>query len=223
MICWRTKSRTTDYIDGRLRKSEESGLAKHLDECPSCSTWVEQMRSVRAALNEVPTVVAPSELSMALRVEASRERQAVVASHGSRFRRLWDQWRFRIDAVMRPLTIPATGGVVSSLILFGGLGFTAAGSNQMVNYEVPVVYADHIDTNLVPMDLRSSVMVTFSLDGNGRITDYSVRDSSTSFVGDPSRLQPNNISMPSFPSVLALAQPVTSDVSILFRPIVFRQ
>jgi hypothetical protein len=92
-----------------------------------------------------------------------------------------------------------------------------------VSYEVPVFFAENSSANLVPVELRSSVMVTLSLDGNGRIKDYSVRDGAASFVGDPSRLQPNNISMPTFPSVLALAQPINSDISILFRPIVFRQ
>ncbi len=124
---------------------------------------------------------------------------------------------------MRPLTIPATGGLLSSVILFGALAFTIESNTHNVSYEVPVMYADHAAANLVPMELRSSVILTISLDGKGRITDYAVRDASASFVGDASRLQDNNISLPSFPSVLALAQPITGDVSILFRPLVFRQ
>ncbi len=55
---------------------------------------------------------------------------------------------------MRPLTIPATGGLLSSLILFGALAFTIGRSSRMVNYEVPVMYADRMDANLVPLQLR---------------------------------------------------------------------
>jgi hypothetical protein len=91
-----------------------------------------------------------------------------------------------------------------------------------VSYEVPVFYADRADANLVPLELRSSVVLTLSLDGNGRITDYAVRDGSASFVGDAARLQNTNISLPEFPSVLAVQQPVSSDISISFIPIVFR-
>lgn len=223
MICWSAERRMTDYIDGRLRKSERSRLGKHLNECPSCSAHAEQLGSVRTALRELPDPALPDNLKASLRVHASREREAVILSHGSRLNHLWRRWKFRIDEFLRPLTIPATGGLVFSLILFGGLTFTISSSNPRVAYEVPVFYADHLSANLVPLELRSSVMLTFSLDGSGRITDYSVRDSSQSFVGDVARLQANNISLPAFPSVLALAQPINGDVSILFRPMVFRQ
>jgi hypothetical protein len=158
-----------------------------------------------------------------LYVTASQERQAIADHLGSHFMRMWNQWRLRADEIMRPLTIPATGGLLSSLILFGALAFAIGTTGRMVSYEVPVMYADRVDANLVPLQLRSSVMLTLSLDGKGRITDYTVRDGSDSFVGDATRLQYNNISLPDFPSVLALAQPINRDVSILFRPIVFRR
>jgi hypothetical protein len=137
--------------------------------------------------------------------------------------RAWNRWRFRLDEIMRPLTIPATGGLLSSVLLFGLLAFTIGTTTRAVSYEVPVMYVDHTDANLVPVELRSSVILTLSLDGNGRITDYAVHDGNASFVGDAARLQYNNISLPAFPSVLAVAQPVNGDVSILFKPIVFRQ
>ncbi|MBV9407171.1 MAG: zf-HC2 domain-containing protein [Acidobacteriaceae bacterium] len=223
MICWSARRRKTDYVDGRLRANERARVEAHLNECPSCALCFEQERSVRLALGELPHPAAPEHLSTLLRVQASQERQALLANGCSRLVRVWNQWRFRIDAIMRPLTIPATGGVLSSVMLFGGLAFAISTTTQIATYEVPVVYADRVNTNLVPLELRSAVMLTLSLDRNGRITDYSVRDGAASFTGDPARLQPNSISMPAFPSVLALAQPVNSDISILFRPIVFRQ
>lgn len=222
MICWIAERRTADYVDGRLRGVDRSRLELHLNHCPSCSLRVEQMRSVRSALGDLPSPVAPPELKTALSVSASHARQAIIERQGSRLKRMWNEWRFQLDQVMRPLTIPATGGLLSSLILFGALAFTIETTSRIVNYEVPVMYANHADANLVPLQLQSSVMLTLSLNSNGRITDYTVREGSASFVGDPTRLQSNNISLPKFPSVLALAQPINGDVSILFRPIVFR-
>lgn len=223
MICWSAKRRSSDYVDGRLRASERSRVEAHLRECASCALRFEQIRQVRSASGRLPRVWAPARLRTALRVSASRERQAIVNHQGSPLKRLWDHWKFRLDEVMRPLTIPATGGLASSFILFSLFAFTIGSRAQMVNYEVPVLYADHTIANLVPLELRSSVTLTLSLDSNGHITDYAVQDGKDSFVGDATRLQDNNISMPSFPSVLALAQPVNSDISILFKPIVFRQ
>jgi anti-sigma factor RsiW len=132
MICWSAERRMTDYIDGRLRRSERSRLEKHLNECPSCSAQAEQLGYVRAALGELIDPTVPGHLRTSLRVQASREREAVILSHGSRWNRLWRRWKFQIDEFMRPLTIPATGGLIFSLILFAGLTFTISSSNPMV-------------------------------------------------------------------------------------------
>ena len=222
MNCWSIKRRSADYIDGKLRAGERARLESHLTGCPSCSLRVDQTRSLRSALANLPEPVSPAELRTALAVTASRERNAVLQGRASRLKRMWNHWRFRLDQFMRPLTIPATGGLLSSLILFGALAFTIGARGRIVSYEVPVLYADRVNVNLVPVELRSSVMLTFSLDDNGHITDYIVRDGSASFVGSAARLQYNNISLPEFPTVLAIAQPINRDVSILFRPIVFR-
>jgi Putative zinc-finger len=222
MNCWTAKRRSADYVDGKMRTGERSRFESHLGGCPSCLLRVEQTRSLRSALANLPEPVLPAELKAALAVTASRERRAVIEGRSSHLKRIWNQWRFRLHQIMRPLTIPATGGLLSSLILFGALGFTIGVRGQIASYEVPVLYAERVNPNLVPIELRSSVMLTFSLDGNGRITDYIVHDGSASFVGDPTRLQYNNISLPEFPNVLAAAQPINRDVSILFRPIVFR-
>ena len=222
MNCWTAKRRSADYVDGKMRAGERSRFESHLGGCESCSLRVEQTRSLRSALASLPEPTLPAELKAALAVTASRERRAVMEGRSSRLKRMWNQWRFRLNEIMRPLTIPATGGLLSSLILFGALAFTIGVRGQIVSYEVPVLYAERVNPNLVPVELRSSVMLTFSLDGNGRITDYTVHDGSASFVGDPRRLQYNNISLPEFPNVLAAAQPINRDVSILFRPIVFR-
>ena len=223
MKCWSTRRRIADYVDGRLRESERSRIAVHLRDCASCSARFEQIRSVRVALGSLPDSVSPARLSMALRVKASQERQATLETGGSRLQRTWDRWKLRMDDFMRPLTIPATGGLLSSLILFAAFAFTVESTARVVTYEVPVLYPSHFDANLVPLQLRSSVTLNMSLDENGRITDYTARGGSDWFVGDATRLQGENIAMPAFRSVLELAQPVSSDISIKFTPILFRE
>ena len=223
MNCWGVNRRSTDYVDGRLRQSERSRVEAHLLECQQCEVRISELRSLRSTLRKLPEPGAPANLRTRLRVSASLERQILLEADGSRLRHAWNSWKFRMNQLMRPLTIPATGGLLSSLILFGALAFTIGTTTQGVAYEVPVVYASRADPNLVPVELRSSVVLTLSLDGNGRITEYAVRDGSSSFVGDPARLQGNNISLPDFPSVLAMAQPTTRDISISFIPIVFQR
>jgi len=223
MTCSSVKRRSTDYVDGRLRESELARVDAHLAKCEGCGLQIDEIRAVRSTLQGLPKAVAPSDLGVRLRVRASQERRFLIESGGSHLLRIWRLWKLRMDELMRPVTIPATGGVFSSVLLFGALALTIGSTARGVAYDVPVIYADRMDANLVPLELRTSVVLTLSLDGNGRITDYAFRDKSGSFTGDAARLQYNNISVPEIPNVLALAQPISSDIRISFNPIVFRQ
>lgn len=223
MTCWSVNRRSTEYVDGNLPRNELAKVAAHVAGCAKCELQLRELRSVRSGLQGLSKTVAPSDLRIRLRVTASQERSLLLESDGSPLRRLWTNWKMRVDEMMRPLTIPATGGLCSSLILWGALAFTIGTTTRGVAYDVPVMYADHMPANLVPLELRESVMLTLSLDSNGHITDYAVRDHSGSFVGNASRLQGNNISVPDIPSVMAIAQPVSSDIRILFTPMVFRR
>lgn len=223
MNCWSAKRRREDFIEDRLRPNERSRVSAHLAECQSCSIEFEQARAVRSNLRRLPSPKVPSQLRTALRVKASQERFAVEHHQGSPLVRLWENWLYRLDELMRPITIPATGGLLSSLMLFGALTFTIGTTGVSANYEVPVFYADPLQANLVPMQLQSSVLLTLSLDGKGHITDYAFRDKSDFYVGDATRLQYKNIAMPDFPNVLAITSPINRDISIRFVPIVFRR
>jgi hypothetical protein len=224
MTCFSAKRQSTVYVDGRLRGSERSRIAAHLSKCDGCASHFEQIASLRSAARELPQAVAPAHLITALRVMASRERQIVDQNRGSQFRAFWSRWMFRIDDMIRPLTIPATGGLLSSFILFGALAFTIGTVTRSVNYDVPLLYTDNEDANLVPLQLGSgAVVLTITTDSNGRIRDYAVRDGSDSFTGDTTRLHSNNIVLPQFPSVLALAHPISGDIRISFTPLEVRQ
>jgi hypothetical protein len=224
MTCWSVRRRITDYVDGRLRGSELTRLEAHLSACGECELRIDEVRSVRSSLRGLPATEMPADLALRLRVRASQERVVLLETNGSRWLRVWNAWKFRMHEMMRPLTIPATGGFFSSVALFAAFALTISTTTRVVAYDIPVGNEEHVDANLVPMELRSAVVVvTLSTDGNGRITDYAFREGSKSVVGDTARLQSNNISLPNFPSVMTVAHPISSDISIYFTPLVFRQ
>jgi hypothetical protein len=222
VTCRSVIRRINDYIDGRLRGSELTRFEAHLSECGECELRIDEVRSVRSSLRSLPASEMPDDLRVRLRVRASQERMVLIETNGSRWLRFWNVWKFRLNEMMRPLTIPATGGFLSAVALFGMFAFTIGTSARAVAYDIPVIYDDHIDATLVPIELRSLVVVTLSTDGHGRITDYTFREGSHSVIGDTARLQSNNISLPDLPGVMRFAQPVSSDISISFKPIVFR-
>ncbi len=221
MTCWSVNRRSTDYVDGRLRGAEKARVETHLRGCVRCEMRLQDHGSVRSTLRELPKAKSPLNLRTRLRVIASQERKLILEADGSRLRLLWNDWKFRFQQLMRPFTIPATGGLCSSLVLFGGLAFTIGNTTRGAAYEVPVMYASQIDANLVPMELRSSIVLTLSLDGNGRIMDYAFHNGSLAVQGDTATLQHHDIAVPDIPGVMALAQPVSSDIQISVTPMSF--
>jgi hypothetical protein len=225
MTCYSAKRQSTAFLDKRLRAREKARIAAHLNECADCAAYFEQVGSLRSGLNALRGVVAPAGLNTALRVLASRERQVAEQAHGSRWKLTWDRWKFRVRVMMEPITIPAAGGLLSALMLFGTFSL-AIDTNTVaaaVDYEVPIANADDITANLVPIELRSKdVILTMSLDSDGHIQDYAVQDGTTSFTGDTAHMQYNNISLPDFAGILAFAHPLTSDIRIRFSPIALR-
>jgi predicted anti-sigma-YlaC factor YlaD len=223
MTCLSTKRQSTAYVDGRLRDREQSRITAHLRECDGCATYIHEIRCLRSNLQSLPTPPPSSGLTTKLRIIASREKQALAQTRGSRLLLLWQKWKFRMDELMRPLTIPATGGLLSSVLLFASLALTITTTKHGVTYEVPLMYAEQEGANLVPISVNSDITLNISLDAKGHIQDYFVHDGVASFSGDPGRLSYRNIALPQFPSVLALAHPVTGDISIKLTPLVFRQ
>ncbi len=223
MSCGSVKRRTTEYIDGRLRGSDLARLESHLSECGQCVMAIDEIRSVHLQLHNLSTAQIPDKLRVKLRVDASRECVQVRETNGSMFRRFWNAWKFRFNEMMRPVTIPATGGLFSAIALFGAFALTFSATTRIVTYyDVPVIYASHSPANLVPMELRSSAVVTMSTDSSGRIIDYAYSEGSESVIGQISKLQSNNISLPNIPNVMAIAHPMSSDIRITFTPLVFR-
>ena len=221
MTCFGAKRHSTAYLDGRLDAIKRSQVKAHVLSCESCSSHFEQIGAVKGALNNVPRPFAPAQLRTQLRVIASRERQLIELNGGSRLLAAWDRWRFRMDQMMRPITIPATGGLLSSLILFGTLAFTIGTTTRVVSYEIPIAYQNEAEANQLPFELRTAkVILNMSFDASGHLQDYAFADGSAI---DSGRLQYTNVMMPQFPSVLALAHPTSGDIRISFTPLAFRQ
>jgi predicted anti-sigma-YlaC factor YlaD len=219
MTCFSAKRRSGAYVDRRLSADERSRVDRHLRECDECAGHFDRLGSVRSALQQLPIPLAPASLKTRLRIIASWERSYSLES---RLQKLWERWKFRIDEFMRPITIPATGGLLSSIALFATLALSIGQTVRAVTYEVPLG-SDVRAANLLQVDMSSAVVLTMSLDGSGRIRDYDVRGSADSYTGDPAMLVSNNISLPHIPGVLELTHPISGAVRISLTPLVFRQ
>jgi len=220
--CHHVKRNSSAFLDNRLRTDQRAGVTAHLGQCETCSQFFEQLTLIRSAMSSLPPPSVPSRLQTNLRIMASRERASVAATHGSRWAGRLERWKFRLNEMMRLLAIPATGGVISSFVLFSFFILTIGTTTQIASYEVPLSAVWPSEPNLVPVELGSHIVIlNMSIDSNGRMGDYAVAGPEGKFMADL-RAHPASINMPEMPTVFGLAQPISGDIEIKFLPIAFR-
>jgi hypothetical protein len=221
--CHNAKHQSTAYVDGRLRLDEHIGVAAHLAACEECTSYFEQLTVIRSALKGLSAPAMPERLQTSLKVIASHERATVLEWKGSRLKALWGRWKLRLSDLMRPLALPATGGLISAMLLFGTFVLTMGTTTRIEHYEIPLSSVTDDQPNLLPLDLRSNVVVLrMTLDGSGRIGDYAVSDPANKFTAGL-QSHSGSITLPSIPNVFAVAQPISGDIQIRFIPLAFRQ
>jgi hypothetical protein len=174
-------------------------------------------------LRSLPPRVPPAGLTTSLRVIASRERQKLVESRslGQVFALWLDRTRFRLRDMLRPLMLPATGGVLSAVVLF---------SMWVVpTYPLRAKMAVDIPTSLKTIPITEpfnastgftdSVLVDVEVDDQGRFVDYQVV-SGASAVSDPAtrRRMENLLLSIKFAPATSFGMPMAGKARVLLLP-----
>jgi hypothetical protein len=113
---------------------------------------------------------------MRLRVTASRElarRRAGVTA--------WSEWRQRcrlwMENMMRPLAVPAAGGVLSALLLFGMISpqLAARGAAEKTLDVPTAIFRDATLTSTPLMGYEyEDLEIELTIDDEGRLLDYEI-------------------------------------------------
>jgi hypothetical protein len=130
------------------------------------------------ALRQIPARKPPVGLTAVLRVAASRERQRRNFTRAERFQ-LWRQRvQLHADNLMRPIAVPAAGGLFSAFALFI-MWVVPAYPLRTVNasMDVPTMLtteAGILGTIPVGVSSGSEAVVDVMVDEQGRMVDYRV-------------------------------------------------
>ena len=217
MICDSVRKRVLALLD---RGTEESSVAEHLTACRDCERYAEDVDDLRSALREMPVVKLPSRLATQLQVMASRERARRLA-HVS-FAAMLRYWRENLrlirDNMMRPLALPAAGGLASAVVLFSVLVPTLVFSHQLANDVPSGLYTQSqasVD-NLAPFSYNDEdIVVQVSIDERGSIVDYAFPG------GKPSQQLCNDIAnmilFTKFTPATAFGVPISGKLLVSFR------
>jgi putative zinc finger protein len=165
--CSEIRSLLTPYLDGEIEREKFSAVRFHLTYCASCRRRVEDYQEAQASLQSLARRRVPPELALRLRVQLSRHLH----------RDLLSRFRMFLDNALKPVLLPASGGVVAAVAFFAmlmsvpGATLVSATPPSLDAATPPRILA------LAPISLPGGdadlVLVTH-VNSDGKVLDYSV-------------------------------------------------
>ncbi len=179
MKCHDFDRRISAYLDGQLTETEHKEISLHLSLCEACAAGKQNLEEVRSSLRNLASIAPPAELATSLRVIASKERarRAARASAKAMFEHWKAHARLWVNNLMRPLAIPAVGGLVSAVMLFSMLvpTFTKPTLGEGADVPTPFYSAAKVKSTMAPFGLvKDELFVDVTIDENGRMVEYSI-------------------------------------------------
>lgn len=191
MNCNSVRTRLAGYLDDGITGSnhiqERASVREHLNSCADCREDLQRFRKLGAMLSCLPKQVPPPDLSVRIKVAAAQAQ----ASRGwrARVRQVGNRAEILLDNVFRPLTLPATGGFVSAILVFvlvfqilaPGITVRAVENDVPINLmrpaelvslsEYPPTWAPEHDVELA---LPHGLLVDVTVDAQGGMTGYQI-------------------------------------------------
>jgi hypothetical protein len=145
----------------------------HLGECGECEMQRRQIRSLSAGLRHLPVRKVPELAAMRLQVLMSHQRQGRLPT---RLGQLWSRIQLSFDNLLKPLAVPAAGGIMASFLCFGGIVDTLQYRPDLLLADIPVgLFTQVTMEEASPFGCQGQdVIVQLTVDENGKVTDYTL-------------------------------------------------
>jgi hypothetical protein len=120
MKCNTVRTKLASYLDdavtGAAPVEERAHIREHLDHCAYCREELQRYRKLSVLLSRMPRNLPPADLAVRIRVAAAQS--VPTQDLPGRMQRIRDRAELLLDNVFRPLTVPATGGFFSAILVF---------------------------------------------------------------------------------------------------------
>jgi hypothetical protein len=178
---------------------------------------------VSKLLRSLPPRVPPTGLNTSLRVLASRERQRLMGRRG--VRHIFASWLARTSLsshdLLRPLALPAAGGVFSAIVLFSmWLVPTYPLRAKTSALDIPTQLTTGVQIQRsVTAALSASVLVDVDVDDQGHLMGYQIV-SGADVVADPlmRRRMETALWFTTFSPATAFGMPMAGKTRVLLLP-----
>jgi hypothetical protein len=165
--CVEIRNHFSDYVDGVCAPETMKSIRFHLAYCHACREELEGWQSLQASLRALPRRRVPSDLALRLRVRMSHQ------LHSNPLTQLW----VRLENALKPLLIPATGGILTAVICFCLImGSQVAPVTNLPDVPLTIVTPPRV-RELAPMDFNTGdnpPLLVLRINAEGRVKSYRV-------------------------------------------------
>jgi len=192
MKCTTVRKNLAGYLDdgmtGASKVSERADVRKHLESCEACREELQRFRKLGVLLSRVPKNDPPADLAIRIKVAAAQAQQS--QSWPRRYQHWKDRAELLLDNVFRPLTVPATGGFFSAMLVFvlvfqmivPGITVRAVENDVPINLMRPaelITLSDYPQSwapeqHDLELSLPHGLLVDVTVDAQGHMTDYQI-------------------------------------------------
>lgn len=222
MDCQEVRTLISAMADGCVVDAERRNALAHMDTCAECASRSRQIVEIRTSLRQLPRHPIRSDLVLELRIAASREaaRRRTIYGFANRIKTWQAGFALWANNLMRPLAVPAMGGLASAVVLFSMVMTNFQGIVRAHEQDVPTVLYT-VASLRSSMDLAlgaDEIAVDVFVDEQGRVIDYAF-PSGYGQVNTPvfRRSLENSLLFTSFHPATTFGRPTSGWVRVSFR------
>ncbi len=221
MECQQVKLTLSAFQDGCVVESERRQVAAHVNKCRDCAAHLDQLAAVRRSLRSMPRRPMPANLTLSLLSMASRESAFRRRYTGFRgwVRSQYDQFSLFSNNLMRPIALPAAGGLASAVLLFSMVMTNFQGIVRQPLNDIRLTIATDPSVKSMWLDVsEGEFTVDVFVDEQGRVIDYSFPDGYGSMnTSQMRRKLENSLLFTEFSPATTFGQPISGWVRMKFK------
>jgi hypothetical protein len=211
----------SSYLDGAVTRGQLTQISEHIANCEDCSVEYQSLRRTQKMVGSLGRKAAPPELALRVRVALSQE---LANARRPRWESLSVRWQNAFNAIM----VPATAGLVTTIIIFGLLiSFLYYPGQLSAANDVPTAFYTPPQLQFAPFELATGIsngddlVVEAYVDANGRIQDYRVLSSPDNMKSLPTEFK-NVLIFTTFRPATSFGQPTSGRAILSFSKIQVR-